>query len=56
MNRSIVKSKRDGTLYEVQYLFHSDLIDVDLYVCYRLSVYDGMPIGGLVYVLADEVY
>ena len=58
MSSSIVKSLT-GTLYEVQYLVHPSISapsdTTDVYACYRLSAYDGMPIGRLVWVAESEL-
>ena len=48
-NPLVVKHKITGRLYEIQH------IDGDIYACLRLSYYDGMPIGDLVYLRKDEV-
>ncbi len=62
MNRNVVKRKSDGTefdgrLYEIQYVVHSACGNdaEDVYACYRLSNYDGMPIGPLVWVAKGEL-
>ena len=57
MNKNMVKHKQTGQLYEIQHVIHSTrAIDgEDVLVCYRLSAYDGMPIGSLVHLRKDEV-
>jgi len=50
----IVKSKTSTDLYEVDYLVHG--LAGDVFSGHRLSAYDGMPIGGRVWILASEVY
>lgn len=62
MNARIVKRKTSDTpdqLYEVQYVVHpaqhAPASTVDVYACYRLSAYDGMPIGSLIWLRADEL-
>jgi hypothetical protein len=45
-----VKSKKTGDLYEVQ-----EYLDNNILSCYRLSAYDGMPMGSLVHLSQDEV-
>lgn len=59
MNSRLVKSKETGTLYEIQYVVHrsatAPAATTDVYACYRISVYDVMPIGSLVWVAASEL-
>lgn len=54
MARDIVKAL-SGTLYEIQYVVHSTTLNEDVYACYRLSSYDGMPIGGLAWIPVSEL-
>lgn len=53
---TIVKSKSSGDLYEIQYVVHPqpNFTTDEVYACYRLSGYDGMPIGGRVWIAAGE--
>jgi hypothetical protein len=59
MNSRLVKAKNSGELYEIQYVVHravwapSNVTDV--YACYRISNYDAMPIGSLVWISADQL-
>ena len=46
------KSRHSGDLYEIQYVVYGTI--GYLAACYRLSGYDGMPIGGLVWLPVDE--
>ena len=50
------KSKTSGDLYEIQYVVHprSASHGCDVFACYRLSSYDGMPIGPLVWIAESE--
>lgn len=50
---ALVMSKTSQDRYEVDYLVHG--IVGDVYSGHRLSHYDGMPIGGRIWILADEV-
>lgn len=53
---SIVKHRQTGTLYEIDYVVHSTRADgKDVYACHKLSAYDGMPIGPLVYLPCEAV-
>lgn len=54
MNKMVVKTK-SGTLYEVVSLIHAHTLGERLYSAYRLSEYDGMPIGSLVHLIASEL-
>lgn len=58
MNQRVVKTF-SGKLYEIQYLLAPSTtapsIDMPVYACYRLSAYDGMPIGSLVHIAASEL-
>jgi hypothetical protein len=45
-----VKSKKTGTLYEIQSILPDGIL-----LCYRLSHYDGMPVGDLVKVDPETV-
>ncbi len=57
----IVKSKSDPrTLYSVQYLIahpsaSAPTAVTDVYACVRLSAYDGMPMGGTVFIAENEI-
>ena len=55
----IAKHKTSGALYEPQYIVHpaeyAPANQADVFACYRLSAYDGMPIGSLVWLSADEL-
>ena len=53
MNRSVVKHKETGSLYEVDYIVH-DRGGVDVFSGHRLSNYDGMPIGDRVWMAANQ--
>lgn len=56
MNRNMVKMK-SGELYEIQYVVHPRPAThgCDVYACYRLSAYDGMPIGSLVWIAETDL-
>jgi hypothetical protein len=58
-NKNMVKHKQTGELYEIQHVIYSRVdavnADADVLACYRLSAYDGMPIGSLVHLQRDEV-
>ena len=51
---SVVKNKFTGELFKVEHIFHSAGFP-DIYACYRLSGYDGMPIGSLINFGPDEI-
>jgi hypothetical protein len=55
MNKNIVKSKDGRESYEIQYTIHSSVLNTTVYACYRLSAYDGMPIGPLVFIPISQV-
>ena len=56
MNWMLRKAKASGDLYEVLYVVHSPAAhpNQDVFACYRLSAYDGMPIGSRVWVAENE--
>lgn len=49
MSDRIIKSKIDGHLYEVEH------VSEDAFGCRRLSAYDGMPIGPIVYIAKGDI-
>jgi hypothetical protein len=57
MNSNIRKAKQSGKFYEIQYVVHPRPIThgCDVFACYRLSDYDGMPIGSLVWIAESEL-
>lgn len=56
MNKNMRKHKVTGRLYEIQYAVHTKQADgQDVYACYLLSAYDGMPVGNLVFIRAGEL-
>lgn len=57
MNPAIVKTKtgKPSDLYEVQYVEKLSTIGDELFACYRLSAYDGMLIGPIVFIPASEL-
>jgi len=57
-NSKMVKHKATGKLYEIDHVIHSKngVDGEDVYACHKLSEYDGMPIGPLVYLKKVEVY
>lgn len=56
---SVVKSRKTGQLYELQYVVHpSENVPkgtTDVYACYKLSPTDGMPISSLIWLSLDEL-
>lgn len=56
MNSMLRKSKTTGSLYEIQYVVHPRPFTYggDVFACYRLSGYDGMPIGPRVWIAESE--
>ena len=48
----IAKHRENGKLYQVEHVVHDDrgVYDEDVFACYALSGYDGMPIGPQVWV------
>lgn len=54
---SIAKHRTTGELYSVEYVVHSvNQVDgEDVFACYKLSAYDGMPIGSLVHIPKSEL-
>lgn len=58
-SRLVMTRGLEGNLYEVQYLVHpsptAPADTTDVYACYRISNYDGLPIGSLVWIAASEL-
>lgn len=53
----IVKSKTSGRLYAIDHVVHSSrgVDGEDVFACYMLSAYDGMPIGSMVWIAKSEI-
>lgn len=50
-----IRSTRTGRQYVVEKLIEAQsTVDTEVLACYRLSDYDGMPIGSLVYVALSD--
>jgi hypothetical protein len=54
MSYHMVKHRVTGALYEIAYVTHSLAHNGDVYAAYRLSSYDGMPIGPRVWIAVNE--
>lgn len=51
-NNRLVKHATTGDVYEVAYVVRN--VDA-MFACYKLSAYDGMPIGELVHIPASNI-
>lgn len=58
-SRLVITKGAEGNLYEIQYVVHRSATApssaTDVYACYRISNYDGMPIGSLVWIAENEL-